>query len=1076
MQCRPKNLANLMQSPPNAAEGPPKSFARVNFSERQRSTFQTSSHEGESTFLPQKNLSACKPLTDSSGVDIGWLYSSPQTPAPRMLRLKVRDLIQQENCDNNFRYAVDQPSKLVRIECLKPGCRCVLKQEPALALKIVCNITLVRGMWSSASSGLSHKSLTPSITSTPLRSHQSDRSEAQFLHSVIKSGDSNKQSSRACLRLTPEASSVLASEQIPLILTSCFPFWFELLSKANMGPGDFCQSRGPSLNLWKSAKAVWKARPSLFLLLKPARCFFSTNAVGDCEKELKQDTSVPLNTSSVLNLHPGTMLRLIDCRICRIIVAPQMASTTFYPSFVSMLQCEVVGARSLARYASMTSLPPDDALQAFASGPRFVYLPLDDNSVLFSPIATQPPNARDINASTAAWPYTGAHSVLSLLSNFQLPISVRPLLSNSLANWPSSASSTAPHNDSGACLTLSSCYHGDLIFLEPISDCVDRMNQTIAPSSSSSRFFVVTTEMLSQHRFLVASPTSTQAYSQQLKVHASRVAHFLAAIHPAFGLNYLLKYLEDATHCSAVGPVHCALSETLGPPGEFGGAAGASHMAVGSIAAVTALQNNEVILDAHVTTTQDHYKPSKSPTVETDEARSLRLQAQLNEIDIIYQYVRTGRFPKSYVGQNDCQKGGVDGRLFSNYPLPEPPPPPPPHTQRRSTRGSFSQNSFYKCTPSSPRANIPTRRDVRALLPPPPPPPPPPPLRFCNNMTRRDFLDAKCVNGYPHLVPPPRAAISNNRRKPSTSNDYTIPYLMSQLDQRSTAITTPPTGVQPAAGDGNHHGVRSTYLKTSDSPTESGFFQQDESSTSNLAQLRRQVVGLSPRRYDPASNRLVGEYSEGGSSGVVLRNQLSIPLPADYQKADILSLRVGASPCTRQQICTPVTSRYVSAVVTPDICSSFYSNRTDQGILSAGVRRQDPGNSSARFQISPSVVCPDPGDLRQMCAAATAAASSFRTIDQLRLPLLPKGPARTSAVTSQPYCLLNSMSERVNSSPDTGLGGDSGPNSVAQPASASRGANENPLKAALPEDLSCHSPSLSVARALNNFNFLKRVV
>ncbi|BHF79015.1 hypothetical protein SprV_0602213200 [Sparganum proliferum] len=1063
-----------MQSPLNGAEGPPKSFVRVSFSERHRPTLQTSACEGESAFLPANNLGACKASVDGSGGDIDWLYCSPQTPAPKMLRLKVRDLIQQENCDNNFRYAVDQPSKLVRIECLKPGCRCVLKQEPALALKIVCNITLVRGMWSSrASSGCNHRGFAPSTTGDPGRPHQSDESEAPFLRSVIKSGDSHQQSSRACLRLTPEASSGLASEQIPLILTSCFPFWFELLSKANMGPGDFCQSHGPSLNLWNSAKAVWKARPSLFLLLKPARCFFSTNAAGDCEKELKQDTSVPLNASSALTLHPGTVLRPIDCRICRIAVAPQVASTTFYPSFMSMLQCEVVGARSLARYASSTSLPPNDALQAFVSGPRFVYLPLDDNSALFSPIATQPPNTRDVNASTAAWPYTGAHSILSLLSHFQLPISVRPLLSNSLANWPSNA---APHNDSGACLTLSSCHHGDLIFLEPIADCVNRVSQATAPSSSSSssRFFVVTTEMLSQHRFLVASPTSTQAYSQQLRVHASRVAHFLAALHPAFGLNYLLKYLEDATHCSAVGPVHCALSETLGPPGESGGAAGASHMAVGSIAAVTALQNNEVVLDAHAAA-------SKS---ESDEARSARLQAQLNEIDIIYQYVRTGRFPKSYVGQNDCQKGGggggVDGRLFSNYPLPEPPPPPRAHltSQRRNTRGSYSQNSFSKCTPSSPHADPPTRSDLRNLLPPPPPPPPPPPLRFCNNTARGDLLDAKCVNGYPHLVPPPRAAISNSRRKPSKGNDYTIPYLVSQLEQRHTA---PPTGLRPAGGDGNHHRVRSTDLKTSDSPTESGFFQQDESSAPNLAQLRRQAVGLSPRRYDPLNSRPFGEYSEGGSPGVVVRNQLSVSQSADYQKGDILSLRVGASPCTRQQTCTPVTSRYVSAmtaVVTPDVCSSFYSNRTDQGILSAGMRRQDPctPSAAARLHVYPSVVCPDPGDLRQMCAAATAAATSFRTIDQICPPVLPKGLSRATAVTSQPYCLLNSMTERVNSSPDTGLGGDSGPNSVAQPTSAGRGASENPLKATLLEDLSCQSPSLSMSRALNNFSFLKRVV
>ncbi len=126
-------------------------------------------------------------------------------------------------------------------------------------------------------------------------------------------------------------------------------------------------------------------------------------------------------------------------------------------------------------------------------------------------------------------------------------------MEHSLANWLTSSSPCI--RDGSAGLQLTSCYHGDLVFLEPIADCGpaavannnNANNNTSNSGSGSSRFFVVTAEMLSQHRFILATPQSSQIYARELKTHASRVAHFLAAFHPAYGLNYLLKYLEEVT-------------------------------------------------------------------------------------------------------------------------------------------------------------------------------------------------------------------------------------------------------------------------------------------------------------------------------------------------------------------------------------------------------------------------------------------------------------------------------------------------------------------------------------------------
>lgn len=527
---------------------------------------------------PQQNYISPKP-------QIEWLYSQHNMNtgrAPELLRMKAKELIQQEKCDANFVYCVDQPSQLVRIECLKAGCKCVLKQEPALALKIVCGVSLVRGCWTNLQTSNSHSAKWNSISSAFERLQPNRSSQCQPSYD--------------------QSSSSSSHDQIPLIFTSCSPFWFEILRQRN----DTFQ-RSDILS-WNSGKTLWKARPSMFLLRKQTKCILSVSTNGS-------RGPVTLDLDNVVHLHPGTVLRLLDCKNCRLV----SKSSSQFPSTASLLQCEVVGSKSLAKYASLANnLPPDDALYWFASGSRLVYLPLDDKTVSFYPIATPPPNSRD-NKNTG-WAYSGAHSVLTLLSYFPLPLTVRPVMDHSLANWLTSSSSV---KDGNAGLHLTSCYHGDLVFLEPIADCGPNMNNH--GSTGNSRFFVVTAEMLSQHRFILATSQSSQYFARELKTHASRVAHFLAAFHPACGLNYLLKYLEDVTHCSSVGPSHKPLTETLGPLG--GESTTASHTAVASIAA-----SNLLHLEAD--------ERSKSPD----------LHALYDDLDDIYQYVRTGRLPSKQRG------------------------------------------------------------------------------------------------------------------------------------------------------------------------------------------------------------------------------------------------------------------------------------------------------------------------------------------------------------------------------------------------------------------------------------------
>lgn len=571
-----------------------------NCTEAQQRQPSVSSH----SIQPANHSSSPCASSSSNRPQIEWVHNHNGQVLGRpgdVLRMRARDLIQQERCEGNVAYSVDQPSRLVRIECLKPGCKCVLKQEAALALKIVCGVSLVRGNWSTMPAPIHHP--------TPPKWGSISSAFERLQHSRSSSNSSR------CQTPHDQYSSSQSVEQIPLILTSCSPFWFEILKQQND-----CLP-GPSVPIWNSGKALWKARPTVFLLRKQTKCILSVSSSGGSR------SPVTLDMDNVVNLHPGTVLRLLDCKTCRLVTK----NHTQCPPSASLLQCEVVGSKSLAKYAAAANnLSPDDALYWFASGSRLVYLPLDDKSVVFSPVAEPPPNARENLYPN--WATSGAHSVLSLLSHFPLPLVVRPVMEHSLANWLTSSSSS---RDGSAGLQLTSCYHGDLVFLEPIVDCGPTMNATTGGGGGSSRFFVVTAEMLSQHRFILATPQSGQMYARELKTHASRVAHFLAAFHPAYGLNYLLKYLEDVTHCSAVGPSHRPLTETLGPLGGDGTIV--SHTAVGSIAASMSLQ-------------LENEERCQSPDV----------HSLYDDLDDIYQYVRTGRYPaKARVGSNVNNNSGV---------------------------------------------------------------------------------------------------------------------------------------------------------------------------------------------------------------------------------------------------------------------------------------------------------------------------------------------------------------------------------------------------------------------------------
>lgn len=508
----------------------------------------------------------------SSSVDV--TQSPGRTPPTGFMRFTIQDLIQQECCVGSVNYIVDQPSKLVRIECRKSGCRCVLKNEPALALKIVSGVTLIQGRWL-------------------LPSKSGPKPPLNFtVHNPVTG-----LKPRSGLPVSFNEASLDGS---PVVLTSCCPSWFELISRPSAR--DSTHVPCPEVPVWSSGKALWRAKPRFFLLRKPTECLIGainqplTMSVVDVYKP--EATGFNLESSNTVTLRAGTVLELLDCRACRLIHHDSSGSAANAPGHLGagllsrhrsktmpMLQCAVVGAKALVPVASVASdLSAKDGLQWLADGPRLVYLSLDCKSISCSPVATHNANPADTRqmpqkSSIISSSAVGVHSLFSLLSSSQLPALVRPLTGLRPNEWfpleKTDRRFAPPWEFSSATdtplLLLDLCYHGDLVFLEPLADCIDPMRldsltTTGQPRpSNNSHFFVVTPDMLAQHNFFLADAGTTVQYTNQLELHACRVAHFLAACHPAQGLAYLMKHLEDISFSLDTGPSHTPLTRTLGP-------------------------------------------------------------------------------------------------------------------------------------------------------------------------------------------------------------------------------------------------------------------------------------------------------------------------------------------------------------------------------------------------------------------------------------------------------------------------------------------------------------------------------
>ncbi|CAH8619822.1 unnamed protein product [Heterobilharzia americana] len=333
---------------------------------------------------------------------------------------------------------------------------------------------------------------------------------------------------------------------------------------------------------------------------------------------LKKDDrfNLTLDADNVGMLRPGTVLQLIDCRLCRLVHKEDQTSSYRFSTRrskpVSMLQCAVVGGKALAALAaSIKNLSPQDALNWFSTGPRLVYLSLASKSIVCSPVNISSSVSVNSNKCSSHAKLSGhetdnsisdngVHSILSLLSTYRLPIVTRPVVGLRSSEWffmgrltNHSLISNSDSVNLHSLLQIFSCHHGDLIFLEPLSDCSGSVYQADSSNvSGKSRFFVVTTDMLLQHNFLVADSQTCETYSRELETHAFRVSHFLAACHPVQGLTYILKHLEDISHSSNTGPSHIPLTRTLGPiTNRFSTIA--IQSAVTSIAAIASLGMHE---------------------------------------------------------------------------------------------------------------------------------------------------------------------------------------------------------------------------------------------------------------------------------------------------------------------------------------------------------------------------------------------------------------------------------------------------------------------------------------------------
>uniref|UniRef100_A0A094ZQD1 Uncharacterized protein n=1 Tax=Schistosoma haematobium TaxID=6185 RepID=A0A094ZQD1_SCHHA len=408
------------------------------------------------------------------------------------MRFTIQDLVQQESCIGSSNYPVDKPSRLVQIECRKPGCRCVLKNEHALAMKIVPGITLVQAEWL----------LPNSVVSNNEKSRLNHTSQH-----IVNNTSNNKNAYNQSL---PNFNQIKSSCPHSVVLTSCCPSWFELVRRNVIGPSDNGPQICPEVPVWSSCKAVWRAKPKFILLRKDTQCLFATNTqsltMSSTELLKKDDRStITLDADNIGILRPGTVLQLIDCRLCRLVHKEDQISYRLSARHrskpVSMLQCAVVGGKALAALASsITNLSSQDALNWFSTGPRLVYLSLASKSIMCSPVKTTSTvsannnygnhnkNSSQIKLSGNETDYSifdnGVHSILSLLSTYRLPLITRPVVGLRSSEWffmgkcrNHSLISNPDSVNMHSLLQIFSCHHGDLIFLEPLSDCTKSVYQ-----------------------------------------------------------------------------------------------------------------------------------------------------------------------------------------------------------------------------------------------------------------------------------------------------------------------------------------------------------------------------------------------------------------------------------------------------------------------------------------------------------------------------------------------------------------------------------------------------------------------
>lgn len=223
---------------------------------------------------------------------------------------------------------------------------------------------------------------------------------------------------------------------------------------------------------------------------------------------------------------------------------------------------------------------------------HLIFLNIDDKCPL-SPIAG-PDNI------------SGVHTLRSLLQKFHLPISIRPVFGSPISWLP---------NSDRHYLRLNSCYRGDLLLIGSLRN--------------PDQFFVVTPSMLDDHTFRVGD-SELPFHTQMLEKYATRVQEFLTNCHPHESLRYLFRNLAEITNQTSyrmpVVPIGAA--KELGPAAGLLPSPGYSHSAAGGPQMRT---NPRPVSAGHLR------RESQLSAEETD-----RL---FDEVEDIYYYVRTGRFP-----------------------------------------------------------------------------------------------------------------------------------------------------------------------------------------------------------------------------------------------------------------------------------------------------------------------------------------------------------------------------------------------------------------------------------------------